>query len=169
MKNKKLIFPILWLVNIVLLLISFLVVINKDNYNIFMMLIFILIFITPLILIIMQFIYEINNKSKEEENNKINKLLSIAPNVGCIMVMLLTCINYIQTIEKQAVFQMFVILFVFICFELYFGYISHTYYTQFKENKTQIKKWGWLHLATYILLVGFYLCALIMSYDWSVF
>lgn len=167
MKNKKLIFPILWLVNIVLLLISFLVVINKDNYNIFMMLIFILIFITPLILIIMQFIYEINNKSKEE-NNKINKLLSIAPNVGCIMVMLLTCINYIQTIEKQALFQMFVILFVFICFELYFGYISHTYYTQFKENKTQIKKWGWLHLATYILLVGFYLCALIMSYDWSI-
>lgn len=167
MKNKKLIFPILWLVNIVLLLISFLVVINKDNYNIFMMLIFILIFITPLILIIMQFIYEINNKSNEE-NNKINKLLSIAPNVGCIMVMLLTCINYIQTIEKQAVFQMFVILFVFICFELYFGYISHTYYTQFKENKTQIKKLGWLHLATYILLVGFYLCALIMSYDWSV-
>lgn len=167
MNNKKLIFPILWLVNIVLLLISFLVVINKDNYNIFMMLIFILIFITPLILIIMQFIYEINNKSKEE-NNKINKLLSIAPNVGCIMVMLLTCINYIQTIEKQALFQMFVILFVFICFELYFGYISHTYYTQFKENKTQIKKWGWLHLATYILLVGFYLCALIMSYDWSI-
>lgn len=167
MKNKKLIFPILWLVNILLLLISFLVVINKDNYNIFMMLIFILIFITPLILIIMQFIYEINNKSKEE-NNKINKLLSIAPNVGCIMVMLLTCINYIQTIEKQALFQMFVILFVFICFELYFGYISYTYYTQFKENKTQIKKWGWLHLATYILLVGFYLCALIMSYDWSI-
>lgn len=167
MKNKKLIFPILWLVNIVLLLISFLVVINKDNYNIFMMLIFILIFITPLILIIMQFIYEINDKSKEE-NNKINKLLLIVPNVGCIMVMLLTCINYIQTIEKQALFQMFVILFVFICFELYFGYISHTYYTQFKENKTQIKKWGWLHLATYILLVGFYLCALIMSYDWSI-
>lgn len=167
MKNKKLIFPILWLVNILLLLISFLVVINKDNYNIFMMLIFILIFITPLILIVMQFIYEINNKSKEE-NNKINKLLSIAPNVGCIMVMLLTCINYIQTIEKQALFQMFVILFVFICFELYFGYISYTYYTQFKENKTQIKKWGWLHLATYILLVGFYLCALIMSYDWSI-
>lgn len=167
MKNKKLIFPILWLVNILLLLISFLVVINKDNYNIFMMLIFILIFITPLILIIMQFIYEINNKSKEE-NNKINKLLSIAPNVGCIMVMLLMCINYIQTIEKQALFQMFVILFVFIYFELYFGYISYTYYTQFKENKTQIKKWGWLHLATYILLVGFYLCALIMSYDWSI-
>lgn len=164
MKFNKKYFPLLWIINIILLIIFLFVKVSNALYSIFIALAFALIFITPLILIATQLVYELKNVKEE---TKTEKLLTITPNIGCVMITLLTCVNFIQTIEKQAVFEMIIILFTFICFELYFAFITYTNINNMKKQK-QTKKIVWIYIATYALLLGFYICAVIMSYDWSI-
>lgn len=166
MKFNKKYFPLLWIINIILLIIFLFVKISNTMYSTFMALTFALIFITPLILVIAQLFYE--KKNINIEITKQEKLLAITPNIGCIMIILLTCVNFIQTIEKQAVFEMITILFTFVCFELYFAFMIYTNYDTYKKDNKQMKKLIWIYVATYILLLGFYICAMIMSYDWSI-
>lgn len=165
MKLNKKIFPIFWILNIILLIIFLFVKVNETLYSLFIAFAFALIFITPLILTGIQLVCEI--KDPKENMTKVDQLLTITPNIGCVMIILLACVNFIRTIEKQAAFEMITILFTFICFELYFAFITYTNIRDMKKQK-QTKKIIWIYVATYVLLLGFYICAMIMSYDWSV-
>lgn len=156
MKDKiNKILSIGWLANIIVLLVLILVPKNNNIYNRLYILFMLCIFAFPIILIALQVFYKIKDKTKIS-------IWSCVPNLGCILLMLLTFVKFIQSIEKYVIFEMVVIMMIFICLELLLGYIIMKYKDM--KNKTYI----WCNLGIYVTLVLFFLCAMIISYDYSI-
>lgn len=154
-KSNGILFSIGWIINILMLLI--IIVIPKDNvlfeslYYVFVIGIFVL----PAILIAGQCIIKCKDIS-EEKNNLWLGLSSL----GTSAIILLNFVNFINTIKKEFVSQVVVILLTFVSVELLLGYLNIT----IKPNN---KKYTFISIGIYIALVIFYFCVMIMSYDHS--
>ena len=87
---------------------------------------------------------------------------SCIPNAGCSLVILLTFVKFIGSIEKIGRTQMVTILLVFVVLELLLGYLKI-------ENKEMTKKQFILtEIATYMSLVIFFFCAMVISFDFGI-
>ena len=155
MKKTDKIMGLCWILNIILLIV--IIAIPKDNklYNSLYMVFMLSIFLFPLLLVGIHAIMRLKNK---EELTIFNAI----PHLGCILIMLLTFIKFIQAIEKFAVFQMVIIMITFIVAEILLGFIVYKF-----KNMTK-KQYIWLNVGTYVTLVVFFFCAMIMSYDYSI-
>lgn len=154
--NKKIWFSLAWIVNVLLLFI--LIIVPKTNmmYQIFYILTMIMIFVIPLFLTFFQTFMQIKTKEKERDIYIINA------NVGCSLIILLTFVNFMGSIDKIAIPQMLTILFLFVLIELLLGYIKYMYINM------SIKQTVWINVATYVSLVIFFVCAMIISVDYGI-
>ncbi len=143
-----------WLVDILLLLIIILVPKTNGLYDKLFPVFQLSIFVIPILLILIQVFL---NREAEQTD----KYLSL-PCLGCSLLMLLTVVRFISTIELDVVFQMMTILVTFILLELLIGYLAIVY------KKYTIKKHLIIGLLIYASLILFYFCAMIMSYDHSI-
>lgn len=152
--NKKMTFLFVWLGNVLSLLLLILMPKTSELYPVFSFVTLIMIFDVPLILIIVQScLTYIVFKEKD--------ICDAIPNVGSSLIMLLTFVKFIGSIEKMAIPQMVTILMLFVCLELLLGYLKITY------KEISLKKSIWLDVATYVLLALFFMCAMIISVDFG--
>lgn len=116
----------------------------------------IMIFVIPLFLTFFQTFMQIKMKEKERDIYIINA------NVGCSLIILLTFVNFMGSIDKIAIPQMLTILFLFVLVELLLGYIKYMYINM------SIKQTVWINVATYLSLVIFFVCTMIISVDYGI-
>lgn len=154
-KKSGILFSIGWIINIIILLV--IIVIPKDNalFNSLYYVFVIGVFFLPGLLIGGQCVQKCKNNS--DENNKL--WLGIS-SLGTSAIILLNFVNFINTIKKEFVSQVIVILLTFVSVELLLGYLNIT----IKPNN---RKYIFISIAIYITLVLFYFCVMIMSYDHS--
>ena len=153
--NKKILFSIAWLINVLLLLLLIIMPKTSVLYPVLYLFTMIMIFVVPLALIVFQAYVKL--KGKEQEND----IYSAIPNAGCTLIILLTFVNFIGSIEKMAIPQMLTILFVFVITELLLGYLKIEY------KKMSKKQYLCIEGATYFALVVFFVCAMIISVDFG--
>lgn len=152
--KKELIITACWLLDVLMLLI--IILLPKDNnlYDVLYPLFRISIFVVPIVLIIIQVYLDYKKES-------INVFSSV-PCLGCSLLMLLTTIRFIFTIEKNVLFQMIVILFTFVALEILIGFLM------LKKDKLSVKTHLFFGIVVYISLIMFYFCSMVMSYDHSI-
>lgn len=153
--NKKYGFIISWAVSVFVLLLLITVPMSKLFNHLAYIMTMIIIFVVPLALIVFQ--AYVKFKGKEQEND----IYSVIPNAGCTLMILLTFVNFIGSIEKMAIPQMLTILFVFVITELLLGYLKMEY------KKMSKKQYLCIEGATYFVLVVFFVCAMIISVDFG--
>ena len=155
--NKKCTLPfgIMWIINIILLLVLILIPKNNDVFNNLYVVFLIGVFVLPLVLIFLQSYMQM--KLDNESN-----CLPCMSNAACSIIISLTFVRFIATIKNSVVVEMVTIMCVFIALELLIGYFV-LITKNFKE-----KKFILLSAATYISLVLFFFCAMIISYDHSI-
>lgn len=153
--NKKILFSIAWLINVLLLLLLIILPKTSVLYPVLYLFTMIMLFVVPLVLIVFQ--AYVKFKGKEQEND----IYSVIPNAGCTLIILLTFVNFIGSIEKMAIPQMLTILFVFVITELLLGYLKIEY------KKMSKKQYLCIEGATYFALVVFFVCAMIISVDFG--
>ena len=153
--NKKILFSIAWLINVLLLLLLIIMPKTSVLYPVLYLFTMIMIFAVPLALIVFQAYVKL--KGKEQEND----IYSVIPNAGCTLIILLTFVNFIGSIEKMAIPQMLTILFAFVITELLLGYLKIEY------KKMSKKQYLCIEGATYFALVVFFVCAMIISVDFG--
>ena len=154
MKNKQMYFGLGWIINFIVLLIF--ILIPKDNslFNVLYTVFMILLFLVPLFLTASLAGYNINKKEDI-------RYLTIS-NLGSILMILLAMIRFIGSIESIAIVEFVTIMLTFVSLEVLIGYI-------FIENKPLNKKQIiLLSVATYIVMFMFFMCAMIVSYDFSI-
>lgn len=154
MKNKQMYFGLGWVINFIVLLIF--ILIPKDNslFNVLYTIFMILLFLVPLFLTASLVGYNINKKEDI-------RYLTIS-NLGSILMILLAMIRFIGSIESIAIVEFITIMLTFVSLEVLIGYI-------FIENKPLNKKQIiLLSVATYIVMFMFFMCAMIISYDFSI-
>lgn len=153
--NKSKLFLSFWVANVVALFSIIIVPKKPEFYSILSLLTIFLIFIVPLILVVSQGCLTVTSKGCLE-------MSSCIPNAGCSLVILLTFVKFIGSIEKIGRTQMVTILLVFVVLELLLGYLKI-------ENKEMTKKQFILtEIATYMSLVIFFFCAMVMSFDFGI-
>lgn len=153
--NKSKLFLSFWVVNVVALFSIIVVPKKPEFYSILSLLTIFLIFVVPLILVVSQGYLTVTSKECLE-------MSSCIPNAGCSLVILLTFVKFIGSIEKIGRTQMVTILLVFVVLELLLGYLKI-------ENKKMTKKQFILtEIATYMSLVIFFFCAMVMSFDFGI-
>jgi len=153
--DKKMYFLISWAINVALLLLLIVMPKSGSAYQILYILTMLMIFVIPLLLTFFQTALQLKSDDKE------NDIYSIIPNVGSSLIILLTVINFLGSIEKIAIPQMITILFVFVLAELVLGYLKISYKVM---SKKQIV---WINVATYLSLVVFFVCTMIISIDFG--
>lgn len=153
--NKSKLFLSFWVANVVALFSIIVVPKKPEFYSILSLLTIFLIFVVPLILVVSQGYLTVTSK-------KCLEMSSCIPNAGCSLVILLTFVKFISSIEKIGRTQMVTILLVFVVLELLLGYLKI-------ENKEMTKKQFILtEIATYMSLVIFFFCAMVMSFDFGI-
>jgi hypothetical protein len=153
--NKSKLFLSFWVANVVALFSIIVVPKKPEFYSILSLLTIFLIFVVPLILVVSQGYLTVTSKECLE-------MSSCIPNAGCSLVILLTFVKFIGSIEKIGRTQMVTILLVFVVLELLLGYLKI-------ENKEMTKKQFILtEIATYMSLVIFFFCAMVMSFDFGI-
>lgn len=153
--NKSKLFLSFWVANVVALFSIIIVPKKPEFYSILSLSTIFLIFVVPLILVVSQGYLTVTSKECLE-------MSSCIPNVGCSLVILLTFVKFIGSIEKIGRTQMVTILLVFVVLELLLGYLKI-------ENKEMTKKQFILtEIATYMSLVIFFFCAMVMSFDFGI-
>lgn len=153
--NKSKLFLSFWVVNVVALFSIIVVPKKPEFYSILSLLTIFLIFVVPLILVVSQGYLTVTSK-------ECLGMSSCTPNAGCSLVILLTFVKFIGSIEKIGRTQMVTILLVFVVLELLLGYLKI-------ENKKMTKKQFILtEIATYMSLVIFFFCAMVMSFDFGI-
>ena len=152
--NKKILFLIFWLINILSLL--FIILIPKDSnaYQILYLMTMEMIFVIPLILTFAQGYLTLYKDRKRD-------IYDVIPNGGSVLMMLLVFVKFVKSIEKQAIPQMITILGVFIGAELLLGYLKVEYKDISKKKAT------WLEIATFASLVIFFFCTMLSSVDFG--
>ena len=118
--NKKILFLIFWLINIFGLLLIILIPKDSNAYQILYLMTMAMIFIVPLVLTCVQGYLTLYKGGKKD-------IYDIIPNCGSVLMMLLVFVNFVKSIEKQAIPQMITILGVFIGAELLLGYLKVEY------------------------------------------
>lgn len=154
---KKKIFPILWLSNVVLLLMVIILSSVLTIYSVLSICAILLMFLMPFLLIIFQaWPYCVN------EIVSVNKKDYIyTPNGGISMLMILIGLNSTLSIEKVARVEMVVIMLVFVAAEITLGLVLY------QSEIMSRKKYIWSQVATYVLLLIFMFCTVVMNYDWG--
>ena len=152
--DKKVSFLICWEVNVFALLLLIVLPKKAELYGIFSVVTLLMIFVVPLVLTAMQ-------AYKTIKSNTRGSIYDVIPNIGSFMVILLTFIKFIGSIENIAIAQMVTILILFIAVELLLGYLKYEY------SKMTLKQYIMIEIATYVSLVVFFMCAIIISVDYG--
>lgn len=153
--NKKMIFLFGWLTNVFLLLLIIVIPKISELYSMLYLLTMFMIFVVPLFLIVFQGCLTINNKQEVDMYNAI-------PNVGCALVIMLTFVKFISSIEDQGKPQIITILLLFVILELLLGYMK------FEYKKMTKKQFVFIEIASYVSLVLFFFCAMVISFDYGI-
>lgn len=153
--DKKMFFLYGWVANVCLLLIIILMPKKSDIYGLLSLFSMVMIFVVPLVLSFLQGVLT------TKEGHELD-IYSGIPNVGCAMVMMLTFVKFIGSIEKIGRAQMVTILILFIVIELLLGFLKINY------KKMSKKQYICIEVASYLSLVVFFFCAMIMSFDFGI-
>ena len=153
--NKRLWFLFGWLTDILVLFLVIVIPKSSEIYSVLYSLTMYMIFIIPLFLILLQGWFTL---AKDQDIS----LYNVIPNIGCSLVIMLTFVNFVGSIEKMGRAQMVTILFLFVVVELLLGYIKLAY------NKMTKKQFVFIEVASYASLVLFFICAMIMSFDFGI-
>ena len=154
---KKKIFPILWLSNVVLLLMVIILSSVLTIYSVLSVYAILLMFLMPFLLILFQ-----AWPNCVDEIVSVNKKDYIyTPNGGISMLMILIGLNSALSIEKMARVEMVVIMLVFVAAEITLGLVLY------QSEIMSRKKYIWSQVATYVLLLIFMFCTVVMNYDWG--
>lgn len=153
--NKKMLFLAGWIANVLFLLLIIIMPKIDGMYSFLYFLTMAMIFVIPCLLILLQAGLTIKNNEELDIYNGI-------PNVGCSLVIMLTFVNFIGSIEKIGRAQIVTILFLFVVIEMMLGYIKIT-----NKNMTK-KQFVFVEAASYLSLVLFFLCAMVMSFDFGI-
>lgn len=156
--NKNKLLGIGWLLDVVLLIA--IIVIPKDNklYDILYSVFMLAIFLFPLLLMVGQFLCYFR---QEKEVTKKEKSYIGIPALGTSCIILLTFMRFITSIEKHYRPELVIITIVFATMELLLGYLS------LSLESFDKKKHMWLYIGIYAVLIVFFFCAMIMSWDHS--
>ncbi len=166
--NKKIVFGVSWIINVLLLLLIVLIPKSESSYQLLSLFTMALIFIVPFVLVFSQAYLNIVGGVeltgyKECENGKRQYNIGlVCPNIGCILIILLTFANFIKSIEKIAIAQMTTILMGFVLVELYIAFLLLI------TKKMTKKQYVWVNVLTYGALFMFFCCAVIMSVDYGI-
>lgn len=152
---NSIVFGSIWVLDVVLLLVLILIPKDNDVFNNLYSLFLASIFLIPLVLIFLQSYVQIKENEKKDNRPWIS-------NIGCCLLILLNFVRFIATIKQSVVVEMITIMAVFVALELLIGYFVWS----LKQYKS--KKYILLSIATYVSLVLFFFCAMIMSYDHSI-
>ena len=155
MSKRKLVFTILWLVDILIMVFIILFPKNESVLQSMYFVFLVCIFVVPGLLLLFQCFQRIKYK-----DGVAGELL--ISGVGCSFLMSLTFIKFVSSIKKEFVWQMIFILLVFVLLEWLLGYISLS--IKDEQNKKLVS----CSTAIYSSLVLFYFVAMIMSYDHSI-
>lgn len=150
MKNKIILITA-WVINILALLMSIILPKNNKAYTITFYLFLICIFIIPLLLS--------GYETKVSKTNCCFNEIKINA-CGSIVLMLLSMVRFIQTIEKIAWPMFFTIVVLFIALTIIVIIVS--------KQVTTFKQHLWLALGNLSLVYIYYLLLMIISYDYSV-
>lgn len=153
--NKKMIFLFGWITNVFLLLLIIVIPKISELYSVLYLLTMFMIFAVPLFLIVFQGCLTINNKQEVDMYNAI-------PNIGCALVIMLTFVKFISSIEDQGKPQIITILLLFVILELLLGYMK------FEYKKMTKKQFVFIEIASYVSLVLFFFCAMVISFDYGI-
>lgn len=153
--DKRMLFLFGWITNVILLF--SIIVMPKDSklYSVLYQLTMYLIFAIPLFLIVFQ------DGLMLKRGYNIDIYCAIS-NIGCTAIILLTFIKFVKSIEIIGRAQIITILCVFVALELLIGYLKIAY------RKMSKKQYLFLEAATYVSLVVFFFCAMIMSFDFGI-
>ena len=152
--NKKTKFLYFWCIDFWCLLLLILIPKDADSYAVLSLMTMFMIFVIPLVLLFSQDYIMFVKREKRDEWDGV-------PNIGIILIILSTFVNFVGSIEKIAVPQMITILILFVSVELLLGYIKVTY------KEISLKKYIWIDIATYFSLLMFFACAMIISVDYG--
>lgn len=152
--NKKIIFLFCWNANALLLLLLILIPKVSELYSILYLMTMFMMFVVPLVLIIVQDCFLLLKFKVRDEYDSIS-------NVGCIMIILLTLVNFLGSIETVAIPQMITILLLFVFVELLLGFLKIAY------KECSLKQYIWLEVATYAALLFCFVCMMIISVDFG--
>lgn len=155
MSKRKLVFTILWLVDILIMVFIILFPKNESVLQSMYFVFLVCIFVVPGLLLLFQCFQRI--KYKDGVTGEL-----LISGVGCSFLMSLTFIKFVSSIKKEFVWQMIFILLVFVLLEWLLGYISLS--IKDEQNKKLVS----CSTAIYLSLVLFYFAAMIMSYDHSI-
>lgn len=154
--TKKL-FPILWGANALLLLIVVVAPNIEELYYALSLISLLSMFLAPLLLILFQAWSHVNREIIETKKSN----LIFCPNLGCSLLMALITLNTIRSIEKAARIELVVIMLTFIAAQLALGYVVY------QCEKIERRKYIWSQVATYVLLLLFIFCSMVMTFDWG--
>lgn len=153
----KKIFPILWGINVVFLLLAILLASVEKLYSILSLCSMFLMFVMPFLLILFQAWTKCVNDTvlmKKED-------FLYSPNLGIVLLIVLIGINSTLSIEKIARAEMLTIMLVFAATEIMLCFVLC------QDIKVSRRMYIWSQVATYVLLFLFIICSVIMTYDWG--
>lgn len=162
MKNKNLIFSILWGVLFIMLFIIILIPKNENTQSILSLLTFVLIFIVPFVLIGCQTLLVI----KIEDEKKYDDILLAIPNIGCCSLMLLTILKFIASLNNNGVAETIVCLLTFVSLELLIAYFIINLKKHSMKEKQKNKRYIYMQIGSYISLALYYFCLIAISIDY---
>lgn len=162
MKNKNVIFSYMWVAIFLIALIMIFIPKTEETQGVISLITFILMFIMTLVLIFSQAVVTIKcpNESKYED-----KFL-ITPNIGCSLIMFLSVFQFLQSLGDNGVAETIVCLITFMSIEALLTYAIFQLKNNNADEKKVLKKYVLIQAATYISLVIYYFCLVVISLDY---
>lgn len=150
MRKNKLIFLIIWIINLLLVLASIIIPKNETIYNFVYYIFIVCIFVVPFVLLI----YEIR-QFKSVGNN-----LILIHSCGNSILILLSTIRFIKTIISSIYPMFLTILFASLILQIILIYFS--------MNTKVYKKHVIFSICSNVILYLYFLLSMIISYDYSI-